>query len=471
VGGQVIEVTNGRSGVVSVARVHRRLFSPRTPATGTLRVAAACVLILIAALLSPAGPAAAQTPEPKPCQVFAPCTPTDGPWVSSPSGDQAIWTVECTDALAAAVGSDVIFKGLEVPVGIEVSGGLGPGDHQLTFEPILPGLFNPSLTWQPAIGCSPTGAGFSPLGAAAGLRRAYDRRVRSVRVRPNAAARLRLGCGRGERLVRSGSGIGFYTRRPPSKRVLRAMEHRHRRSGRITRTFLATPPGVGDDERVQLQVTVLCAPASGRAMPSQVPYSTPRPCAEFTACMPVLGPWVTAPANGGADAWPIKCPTGQWAEGADAVFQDNAIHGVGVQTNFSDGPGLSDQLVFGVLPDQHWMIFKPGIGCLPKGGTAGASALRQPPPVGPLRWHVRETRIRPGADVRLRLGCARGERLVRSGSGIGFYTRRPPAKRVVEALAHRHRRSGRITRTSVTGSPGVGDDERVELRVSVLCER
>jgi hypothetical protein len=153
------------------------------------------------------------------------------------------------------------------------------------------------------------------------------------------------------------------------------------------------------------------------------------------------------------------------------VFQDNAIHGVGVQANFYDGPGLSDQLVFGVFPLQHWMIFKPGIGCLPKGATAGASALRQPPPVNRFRWHVRKTRIRPGADVRLRLGCARGERLVRSGSGVGFYTLRPPSKRVVEALAHRHRRSGRITRTSVTGVRGVGDNERVELRISVLCER
>jgi hypothetical protein len=153
------------------------------------------------------------------------------------------------------------------------------------------------------------------------------------------------------------------------------------------------------------------------------------------------------------------------------VFEDNAVHSVGVQTNLNDGPGLSDQLVFGVFPDQHWMIFKPGVGCLPKGATAGDAALRQPPPGGALRWYVRKTRIRPGADVRLRLGCARGERLVRSGSGVGFYTRRPPSDRVVEALEHHHRRSGRITRTSVTGPRGVGDDERVELRISALCDR
>jgi hypothetical protein len=159
VGGQVIDVTSGRSGVVSVARVHRRLFSPRTPATGTLHVAAACVLILIAAVFSLAGPATAQTPEPQPCRVFTPCTPTVGPWVSNGSGKQAMWTVECTDALAAAVGSDVVFKGLEVPAGIEVSGGLGPGDHQLSFEPILPGSFTPHSRGNPPSAARPPARG------------------------------------------------------------------------------------------------------------------------------------------------------------------------------------------------------------------------------------------------------------------------------------------------------------------------
>jgi hypothetical protein len=84
---------------------------------------------------------------------------------------------------------------------------------------------------------------------------------------------------------------------------------------------------------------------------------------------------------------------------------------------------------------------------------------------------VRRVRIRPGADVRVRLACRRGERLMRSGSGVGFFTRRPPSDRVVAALAHRHRRTGRITRTVATGPAGVGDDERVELHVVVQCER
>ena len=58
-----------------------------------------------------------------------------------------------------------------------------------------------------------------------------------------------------------------------------------------------------------------------------------------------------------------------------------------------------------------------------------------------------------------------------SGSGVGFFTRRPPSDRVVAALAHRHRRTGRITRTVATGGGRWRDDERVELHVVAQCER
>ena len=418
-------------------------------------------IVVAAAALVPAQPAAAQTADPHPCRVFTPCTTVDGPWLSNAQGNGSVWTVECTDASPAAVGSDVVFRGAVQPAGIEVGAGLGPGGGNLTFGLFVPLRYSGLINWQPAIGCSPLGTPFSPLGRAAGIRRSVRRLVRSVPVRPGGDVRLRLACDRGERLVRSGSGVGFFTRRPPSRRVLRMIEHRHRRAGRVARTLVSAPEGVGDDERVEVQTTVLCAGA--RAGAAQVPYPAPRPCVGFTACTTVLGPWVTSPAGGG-DAWEVACPTGRYAEGADAVFDDYAARWVGAQTNSNIGPGLNDLLTFGAFPGQPQIKYRPGVGCLASGATVGAAGLARR-----IRTVVKRVRVRPGVELRVRLACRRGERLMHSGSGVGFFTRRPPSDRVVAALAHRHRRSGRFTRTVATGPAGVGDDERVELHVVLQC--
>jgi hypothetical protein len=426
-------------------------------------------LVVVVAALGLARPAAAQTTVPHPCPMFTFCTTVAGPWVSNVTGEQ--WTVQCdtSSTSTVAVGSDVVFKGSLEPAGIDVSGGLGPGGGELTFELLVPGSSSDPITLRPAIGCVPPGTSFSPRGRAAGVRGPFRRLVRSVPVRPGADVRMKLRCSRGERLVRSGSGVGFFTRRPPSDRILRAIKHRHRRSGRAARTLVTAPAGVGDNEHVEVQTTVLCAPA--RAAPAQVPYQTPQPCEAFTPCQAVVSGWVTSPANGG-DAWDVTCPAGTYAEGADAVFDDYAVRSVGVQTNSHLGPGFLNLLTFGAFPGQPQIKYKPGVGCLAKGATAGDAAYQRAAGLGRrIRMLVRRVRIRPGADVRVRLGCRRGERLMHSGSGVGFFTRRPPSDRIVAALSHRHRRTGRITRTFATGPPGVGDDERVELHVIVQCER
>jgi hypothetical protein len=97
------------------------------------------------------------------------------------------------------------------------------------------------------------------LGQPAALATRYRTHVRTTRIRPGGVTRLRLGCARGERLVHSGYGVAFFTRRPPSPRVIKALEHHHRRTRSVSRTFVAAPPDVGDDERVELQVTAICA--------------------------------------------------------------------------------------------------------------------------------------------------------------------------------------------------------------------
>ena len=51
----------------------------------------------------------------------------------------------------------------------------------------------------------------------------------------------------------------FFTREPPSPRVVDALAYRHRRTGAVMRADVTAPTGVGDGERVQLQVTTICS--------------------------------------------------------------------------------------------------------------------------------------------------------------------------------------------------------------------
>jgi len=117
-----------------------------------------------------------------------------------------------------------------------------------------------NATFMPAVGCVTPGTvtvGFrAPTGT---VPEAYRTRVRTVRIRPGVHLRIRHGCARGERLVHSGAGVGFFTRRPPSSRIVKALHVRHDRTGSRTRTVATGPAGVGDNERVELQVTAICA--------------------------------------------------------------------------------------------------------------------------------------------------------------------------------------------------------------------
>ena len=212
-------------------------------------------LTLVAAALVLASPAAAQSQTPQPCRYFTSCTPVVGPWVSTPSDGSNLYELDCPDG-RRALGADAVFPGAIYPVGIETAGGLGPGNTGLAFA-VFPAPVK--VTFKPGVGCVPD-ASLGPTRRAAVARR-YRTRVRTTRIHPGDELRVRLGCARGARLVRSGSGLAFFTRRPPSPRLLKRLEHRHRRSGSVTRTHVAAPAGVGDNERVELQVSVVCRPA------------------------------------------------------------------------------------------------------------------------------------------------------------------------------------------------------------------
>ena len=265
---------------------------------------------LFAATLVFASGAVAQTPTPEPCQAFDPCTRVIGPWVTAPSDLNQLFQIQCP-AGTTAVSGDAAFPGAIYPVGIVTAGGLGPGGSSLEFAAFPDPR---AVTFKPAVGCSPPGAKLAPLGRAAASPTRPRVRVRTARVRPGAAVRVRLACPRGTRLLHSGSSVAFYTPRPPPARVVKALEHRHRRGGRATRTVVVAPAGVGDDERVEVQVTAICAPARDRVA-ARLQGRTPQPCQTVEPCTPVVGPWVTAPSNGDS-IYTVSCPDGQFAAGA-----------------------------------------------------------------------------------------------------------------------------------------------------------
>jgi hypothetical protein len=450
---------------------------------------AAVSLAVVAVVLVLASPAAAQTPNP-PCPLWEPCTPVVGPWLTTGDGDN-LYPLDCppgqNPTYERAVASDGVFPNNMNPfpgnlVGTLTGGGAGVGARSLMFGLHL----NPEkVTYKPGIGCAPRGATVASLRGAPRTAGLYRIRVRKVRIHPGYVVRVRRGCAGGERLAHSGSVVAFFTRRPPSPRTVKAIVHRHRRKGNVSRTRVKAPAGVGDNERVELQVTALCVRADRSATAGTQNLS---PCSFFAPCTPVIGPWVAV--NGvRRDLYSITCPSppNQYrrAVGSDVAISAASspqLYVMLVLTSGGLGPGEGglDFGFFGTPLKDKVFSYQPAVGCLAPGACTLVcpDAMLQGSARGEAagfrrsyRRRVRSVRIRPGATARVRLGCARGERLVHSGYGVGFFTAQPPSPDTVKSIERRHRRTGRVTRTFVAAPPGVGDDERVELQVTAICAR
>jgi hypothetical protein len=427
-----------------------------------LSLASLCLAVIAGALLL-AGPASAQGLSPHPCQAFTPCSPVVGPWVTAPSDKDLVYELDCPDR-GLAVSSDAVFPGAVYPVGVLTGGLSGYDGGGLTF-----GVFPVpvSVTYKPAVGCSSVGAKLTAVRKRTGNTSHYRTLVRTIRVRPRVVERVRLRCGDGERLIRSGSAVAFFTRRPPSSGLIKSLRHRHRRIGSAAEAIVVAPRGVGDNELVELQLTALCAPARQRK--GVVLGSTPaQPCLAFTPCTPVTGPWVTGPSDGDGE-YELDCPAGLHAVDSDAAFP-YAIYPVGVLTGGSLVPGVVRGMIFGVFPVPVSVTYQPGIGCSPTGATL-SFAQDAAATSGRYRTVVRTVRVRPRVVERVRVGCRSGERLVHAGSAVAFFTRQPPSRGVVKALVHRHRHLRSAIKTIVVAPRGVGDNERVELQVTAVCAR
>jgi hypothetical protein len=115
-------------------------------------------------------------------------------------------------------------------------------------------------SFRPHIGCIPaSGGGGRVLTSVRVVKpgKPTIRRVFTLRVRPGAHTFARR-CRRGERLVQAGSALGFYTQRPPSAQLARAVGIGSSvRSGAASATIRSTPT-LGATRAI-VQLGLVCA--------------------------------------------------------------------------------------------------------------------------------------------------------------------------------------------------------------------
>ncbi len=363
-----------------------------------------------------------------------------------------------------AVSSDVQYPVVPYPLGVAIGNYGGYGASSLTFFGFW-GL--PAFTYKPSVGCAPPSVTLASVRKPAVALGGPRTLVRTVRIYPRAVHRVVLACSPGERVVSAGSAFVFLTHLPPSSRLIRRLRYHGRRVGSTYRVIVVAPAGVGANGRIELRVTVLCGRARTSA-PTNLQATSSVACRDWTPCQQVVGPWVTFPANEG-NTYDLSCPAGKEAVGADALTQPYG-NTAGVVTGGGYVPGLAHGMEFGAYPYAGVTIqYQPIVGCSPPGATSSSSALRSSGASPGYHRLVRKIRLHPRAIARVRLACARGERLLHGSWAVAFYTSRPPSPRLVKRLLRRKRRTRSAFTVVVAAPVGLGVHERVELQITVLC--
>jgi hypothetical protein len=194
-------------------------------------------------------------------------------------------------------------------------------------------------------------------------------------------------------------------------------------------------------------------------------------CDGVPDCRSVEGPWVAVPSLDDASdvvIWDVRCPNGTSLAGSDWVA-DSTRAGLAVAAEqFPDLELYSgvDLAFIGLNQTRTARTFQPLIGCQNSAGSTRAVAAGAPN--GPTRRIVTRT-VRPERRAVYRHRCPGGERLVRSGSGVGFFEDdSPTARELADLEVTRTQRNGRV-RVRVETGDLVGDDERVRIQIHAIC--
>jgi hypothetical protein len=208
-------------------------------------------------------------------------------------------------------------------------------------------------------------------------------------------------------------------------------------------------------------------------------------CQGVADCTTVTGPWVAVtvpsdPTDYGA-MWTGFCPTPSQVEGTDwATPVEAHAHYLDVYIEqASDNPiyginGLSF-IALNRVPKPE--SFQPLLGCGSGVAAARASGVPNAKTVGCSITDprcAREHRVAVHAlaashSYKFTHRCRKGERLVKAGAGVGFFTKRAPSRRELgELKVSRTVRRGRATYRVRTGRH-VGDNEKVQAQVHTFC--
>ena len=183
----------------------------------------------LACVAASAGPARA-TNECKGIQV---CVRVAGPWVVVPAArgsarSSVEFQLSCPRGfIVGGLDAELSDRAIDVSFVAKIGSPVNPGistSRAAVFVATYTGASPRIATFRPHIGCIPTsggGGGPVPYRAAALAPAAFPpgqptiRRVRTLRLRPNATQRAVRACAGSERLVRGWHAVGFYTAGAP----------------------------------------------------------------------------------------------------------------------------------------------------------------------------------------------------------------------------------------------------------------
>ena len=197
-------------------------------------------------------------------------------------------------------------------------------------------------------------------------------------------------------------------------------------------------------------------------------------CRGLRVCVRVVGPWVVVPASHARVEFQLACPRRYLVGGLDAELSDPAIDIAFLgRLGAPIAPGITTtrKAVFVatfVGSTKRAVTFRPHLGCVPSsGGGGGIPTAVIVRPGQPAVRRVYTGRVVPGRTRFFAAGCASAERLVAGSHAVGFYTAKPPAARLVAAVATRQS----LARDHVTVEARGGALGRVRaiVQVSAIC--
>lgn len=228
-------------------------------------------LLLLAAIAAGAAAAVAlaaagTSGAPRECKGFKACVGVVGPWVLAPGPTETHWRLACPKHfVVGGLDAELTTRELDLAFLATLGSPVNPGISTSAAAVFLGRLVSgrdPAASFRPHIGCIPSAKSGQrvPTAHHKGYRpgRPTVLRASALVVRAGKTRRVTRACRRGEHVVTSSDAIGFYTKRPPSRALVRAV-HAGRRTagGRVVVTIRGGAKVRGVHAVVQLDL--LCA--------------------------------------------------------------------------------------------------------------------------------------------------------------------------------------------------------------------